>query len=109
MVAELFAATRTAPVDGRIATSAAAGLVLANVFSASFCRVTCRVVVSGLPATGLTSKTVTGSGAALGLGVGVGLGLAELAEFLAGTSWTRTPGVPRSWVSYRFCSPDSPT
>ena len=44
-----FAAATIAPVEGRMATSALAGLVSARVFSASFCSPMLSVVVSGLP------------------------------------------------------------
>ena len=102
-----LAAATIAPVDGRMATSALAGLVLARVFSASFCSPTFSVVVSGLPGTGLTSNNTIGSASAAGDGVGEGL--AELPLGFAAANRTRTPGVPRSCASYRCCNPESPT
>ena len=79
-----FAAATMAPVDGRIATKALAGFVDASVFSASFCSPTLSVVVNGLPGTGFTSKSTTGSVSAAGEGVGDGLAEAPLG--LAATS-----------------------
>ena len=61
LVPALLAATSTAPVEGRMTTMEAAGLVFASIFSASRCRVGCSVVSRAWPATGLASKTVTGS------------------------------------------------
>ena len=54
---------------------------------------------SGLPPTGLDSKTVTGLAAALGDGEGDGVGLAVAPDGFAATRSTRTPGVPRREVS----------
>src|SRR3954454_13605191 len=101
-VASLFAAASTAPVEGRTATSDAPLELLASVFSASFCRPTLSVVPRGSPATALTSNAVVSGdeeddGSAEGEGdeEAPGDGLAE-ADAPA-TSFTTTPGVPRSW------------
>ena len=85
-----FAAATIAPVEGRMATRALAGLVFASVFSASFCSPMLSVVVSGLPDSGLTSNSTTGSGSAAGEGVGDGL--AELPLGLAAASRTSHTG-----------------
>src|SRR6185312_6456507 len=53
-----LATARTAPVDGRIATRALAGLVSARVFSASFCRPTFIVSFRSRPSTGWTWNSV---------------------------------------------------
>jgi hypothetical protein len=84
-----LAAARIAPVDGLIATIALAGVTLLRIRSARSCSRGSRVRCSGVPSTALVWNSFV-----------------PLPSLCAAS--TITPGVPRSWSSYRASRPDRP-
>lgn len=74
---------------------ALAGPTLVRVVSASPCNRWSSVVSSGVPLAGLVRKSSRCAGSSPSAAAGA-------------TARTPTPGSPRSWSSYRFCTPDNP-